>query len=1046
MTDRAELLDRLRTDLIGPYAEHEEISARPSDLYLTGILWPKDPDSKVAQAEADDALSSGLGADEESTENEEIRASAIDRPRTAGISFALEAGSAPAIDIDVRFALYTPIEEEPKEPEKTGRIGAPVRWKRLPCEFLLEGVKCSPGIEEKKLPAPAPEGVSVYVRSLAHAGGLLVTVTLVNRAEPDGKRRVDIEKKTLFQTSVTVRPSTGSKLSARPSRRKITDDDSRSAALLYRDAHEYAVGHTCGADWTAPADNDSGSVRTAWIPSATVAAISADGHTVFEALRKEGDNPFSASWLSTAATAPMCSALARLPKAYRDWIALQRGALGGVPGDLLKTAEQHLKDCDDAADAISECVNIFQSSPAAAEAFRLANEAMARQFAWSAEDGAALSWRPFQLAFVMMSIPSLIDRKHPARRTMDLLWFPTGGGKTEAYLALIAFLAFYRRLSSGSASHESAGVAAIMRYTLRLLTTQQFDRASAVVLACDLIRRRDVARFGRTPFSIGLWVGSDATPNRYADAAESLRRPTFELASPKQLVSCPACAQKLSWRGNDALEQVEVRCTTEGCELKSDAPLPVWTVDEDVYRARPTLLIGTVDKFAQIVRGTAWRPLLGLAGGSKPDLIIQDELHLVSGPLGTITGLYEAAIDRILETDGAPPKVIGSTATIRRADDQILAVFDRRARLFPSPGLVADDSGFAVRDTARPGRLYAAVTTAGRSAKFALQAASASLLQSGEGAFGEGDGDPYMTLVAYFNSLRELGGALVLMQDDVGDSIGVYSAVRGETARAVTAVEELTSRRSQTEVREMLDSMKLPLGDPGMLDVVLASNMLSVGVDVQRLGLMLVNGQPKGIAEYIQATSRIGRSRKAPGLVVAVLNNAKARDRSHYETFRTWHETLYRDVEATSVTPFAARARDRALHAVVVALVRSLTPGMADRPNLANAQPENVRALRDWIAKRADHIDPSETDVRAELDAILEEWERRAPQFYWNDWRPNLSLVQSAERAATRRANGREPGAAWPTMNNMRSVEASTHFRLAETLRPREAKGAPDGQ
>jgi superfamily II DNA or RNA helicase len=276
------------------------------------------------------------------------------------------------------------------------------------------------------------------------------------------------------------------------------------------------------------------------------------------------------------------------------------------------------------------------------------------------------------------------------------------------------------------------------------------------------------------------------------------------------------------------------------------------------------------------------------------------------------------------------------------------------------------------------------------------------------------------------------------MQDDVADSINVFADLRNEGPRQVGVVEELTSRRSQTEIREMLDKLAYPAGHPGMLDVVLASNMLSVGVDVQRLGLMVVNGQPKGIAEYIQATSRIGRGHGL-GLVIAVLNNAKARDRSHFETFRTWHETLYRDVEATSVTPFAARARDRALHAALVVLVRTLVPGLANQPDLSIASEIALREIRDWIACRGASIDPEEVDVISELDALLDEWRRRAPSVYWHDWRPNQSLVQSAERVAMRRAIGRSPGAAWPTMNNMRSVEPSVHFRLAEALRVRTA-------
>ena len=482
-----------------------------------------------------------------------------------------------------------------------------------------------------------------------------------------------------------------------------------------------------------------------------------------------------------------------------------------------------------------------------------------------------------------------------------------------------------------------------------------------------------------------------------------------------------------------------MRCPNDDCALwDPDRPLPVWTVDEDLYRRRPTLLVGTIDKFAQIVRQKKIGDLFGLTSGTPPDLVLQDELHLISGPLGTVAGLYEAAIDRMFSAGGSPPKVIGSTATIRRASDQVSALFDRRTEQFPPACLDADDSGFAVVDDDLPGRVYAGVTTAGRSAKFTLQAVSGSVLQSAAAAGkNDDDRDPYWTLLSYFNSLRELGGALVLMQDDVNDSIQGIARRRGEDPRQPGAIEELTSRRTQEEIRDMLELLSIPAGSDGVLDAVLATNMVSVGVDIPRLGLMLVNGQPKGIAEYIQATSRVGRGRVA-GLIVTVLNNAKARDRSHYESFATWHGTLYRDVEPTSVTPFASRARDRALHAVLVALVRHLVPGMLDRPRLDDAAIAAAMELIGDVTDRAGRIDPEEDAVRGELERLLENWDQRAPLSYWAQ--PNRSLLQDAERAATMRAMGRRPGDAWPTMNNMRSVEPSTPFRLAERLVVRDGE------
>jgi len=687
-----------------------------------------------------------------------------------------------------------------------------------------------------------------------------------------------------------------------------------------------------------------------------------------------------------------------------------------------------------------------------AEAFRLANRAMSLQHSWdpARRNRGPFIWHPFQLGFMLLAAPSAIDRRHADRGVMDLLWFPTGGGKTEAYLGLTAFLAFHRRFASRPDPDDGGGVAAIMRYTLRLLTTQQFVRGAAMILACEAIRRGRVpgtmqpARLGKVPFGIGLWVGNEATPNRYEQAAAALGG-NPDGPSPRQLVDCPACRSGLNWTADDAARTVRVRCATEGCMLNDPgSTLPVFTVDEDIYRERPTLVIGTIDKFAQIVRQEETNRLFAVSHGRPPDLIIQDELHLIAGPLGTVAGLYEVAIDRMLSREGVPPKIIGSTATIRRASEQVKALFNRTTCQFPPACIDAGDSGFAVVDRDAAGRLYAGVTTAGRSAKFALQAVAASLLQSALGGLSvDSERDPYWTLVSYFNSLRELGGALVLMQDDVNDSLVLLADRRREDIRRPALVEELTSRRTQAEVRDMLDRLAVPAGTDGSLDVVLATNMLSVGVDIPRLGLMIVNGQPKGAAEYIQATSRIGRG-EGPGLVVALLNNAKARDRSHFEAFATWHGTLYRDVEVTSVTPFASRARDRALHAVLVALIRHLVPGMLERPALDGAAVQAARALIDDVTERAGAIDPQENAVRRELESLLDRWERRLPRQYWHPRQPNQSLLQDAERAATLRALGRLPGEAWPTLNNMRNVEPATRFRLARRLRPARDGEDPD--
>jgi len=1057
---RESLINGLKRDLVGPSSEDEVLTSRPSDVYLTGILWPR---KSLMGAEEDERL--GLsGADEVETgsigEEEEVSLAGLMRPCSAGVSFAARATEGiPELDVRVRFATYEPISEsEGSLIDIKETVRKRTQWQRRAHQIRLEAVALETLSKSIDLESRgAPPGVALHVRTAPWSGGTLATITLLNRAEPDeDEGREGFERLTLFQTHVEISPCHGTELVARPSRRTVIDDDDRSSALLYRNAYEFAAGHTCSVEWKAESESATASVvATSWIPTAIVPATSVAGHHVFDALREsDKQTPLSARTLVTIEPDKLGNTLLKLPEAYEKWITAREAEVPMLPEEFHEQAKKNIATCRNIHTRMVSGVNRIVGDATMSRAFRLANLAMDTQHGWdpSKRERGPFEWRPFQLGFILLAMASVADPEHPERRIMDLLWFPTGGGKTEAYLALIAFLAFYRRLSAKKETNAGDGVAAIMRYTLRLLTTQQFTRASSVLLACEAIRRGRIrdsnaidGELGNTPFSIGLWVGGDAVPNRTKNAAAALNGAPDQ-PTPKQITHCPACRNSLLWKHDERSDMIHVYCENEECVLfDMNAPLPIWTVDEDVYQIRPTLLIGTIDKFAQIVRRKEINGLFGLDKGNPPDLILQDELHLISGPLGTVAGLYEVAIDRMFTTSGAPPKIIGSTATIRRASEQVAALFHRETSQFPPSCLDASDSAFAVVDQDAPGRIYAGVTTAGRSAKFTLQAVAASLLQDVfEGSTDNKIRDPYWTLISYFNSLRELGGALVLMQDDVNDSLALLANRRGESARKPEFIEELTSRRTQSEVRDMLYRLTTPAGKPGALDVVLATNMLSVGVDIPRLGLMLINGQPKGIAEYIQATSRVGRG-DVPGLIVPILNNVKARDRSHYETFPTWHETLYRDVEPTSVTPFASRARDRALHAVLVAMVRHLVPGMTERPELDDDAITAAMDLIDEIVRRSTAIDPQETDVRMELEHSLDTWDIRAPRSYWSRT-VNNSLLQDAERAEAMRAMGRLPGEAWPTLNNMRSVEASTRYRLQEWLSEKASVGTDDAK
>lgn len=1020
MSVRSKLVDRLSVDLIGPLAPDETIDAKPSDVYLTGILWPQNTAIPPDQDERL-AVAGGEGdSNEETDEASQPPAAQMRRPSTAGISFACTSDRvSPRVIVDVACGRYEPHSDERE------------KWVRIACAVPPIEIELTPGNHDIPLPTIGIDGVRLNVRVIVFDTGVLATITLVNGTTPERNREA-IERATLFQTGIVIRAGNASRLTTRPSRKAAIDADDRSNALLFRRSREYATGHTCSAEWDIGTEGrEIDAVRTAWIPQAISPAVSPDGSHHFAQLAARGS--LAASTLARSTDIELVGHLANLCDAYGLWLDDQRAALSEIPRALLDTANAHLDEVAHVLGRMRSGVDRLASDDAMAKAFRLANLAMETQRQWG---GSSLIWRPFQLGFLLLSMESTLDPQHSDRSVMDLLWFPTGGGKTEAYLGLVAMVAFHRRLAA-ERPEDGGGVACIMRYTLRLLTTQQFIRAAATICACEAIRRGSVnpgytVALGSTPFSLGLWVGGDATPNTRKDAFDN-RGDTFKPQA-RQLTKCPCCNAELDYVQRRQAEPVTVVCRTTSCAL-SKAPLPVYAVDEDIYQQRPTMLLGTVDKFAQIVRNPASGALFGVGTPMQPQLILQDELHLIAGPLGTLTGLYESAIDIILSDNGRPPKIIGSTATIRRAEEQVRALFDRDTCQFPPPGLDADDSGFAVLDRGLAGRLYIGLTTAGRSAKFTLQAVAASLLSGALHALEEKERDPYWTLLAYFNSLRELGGALVLMQDDVSDTLALLAARSGAHARKLSEIEELTSRRTQAEIRDMLDKLSVRVNQPGAVDVVLATNMVSVGVDIPRLGLMLVNGQPKTMAEYIQATSRVGRG-KVEGLVVALLNNAKPRDRSHYETFSTWHTMLYRFVEATSATPFASRARDRALHAVLVALVRHLIPEMLTEPVWSDAAIGRARYLIDLVVARAARIDGDEGEVRDELNRRLDAWIRRAPEIYWKKKGSRASaLMQSAEEAAAKRATGRLVGQAWPTPNSMRGVEPATPYRLVPGLR-----------
>ena len=679
------------------------------------------------------------------------------------------------------------------------------------------------------------------------------------------------------------------------------------------------------------------------------------------------------------------------------------------------------------------------ADPEVMEAFRTANRAMAasgrRRRALEEgsrpEDVSPPAWRPFQLAYILMNLRGIADPTHIDRQFVDLLFFPTGGGKTEAYLGLAAFTIVLRRLRNPSPSYR--GLSVLMRYTLRLLTLDQLGRAAAVICALEMEREKSIESLGSWPFEIALWVGRAATPNYMGQKGErgnsSARAKTLRYANntsndaPVPLEECPWCGTpfgKKSFRlhpNSDQPTNLHLFCVGRGCDFDGTSKhgnrhLPIVAIDEPIYDRLPALMIATADKFASLPwNGDTARLFQGGDPDNPmpPDLIIQDELHLISGPLGTMAGLYETAIDHLCKRrigdKEVRPKVIASTATARLASRQIRALFCRQlTEIFPAPGIDRRNSFFArqVPVSETEGRQYLGIAAPGRGPKVVFLRSMTTLMAAAKAAWdlagpatNGNPADPYMTTVAYFNALRELGSARRIVEDEISSRLLAYSGrkrlneVAGLFQNRQIAVDpiELNSRVGTAEVAKAKRNLALLSGQKDSVDVALATNMISVGLDIPRLGLMVVSGQPKTTSEYIQATSRVGRSELRPGLVVTLLNIHKPRDRSHYERFTNYHESFYRDVEATSVTPFSARAMDRALPAVAVAMARLGIPQLTTSVSAGEVERYDMetRAIAAAVGERAgSHAHATDLQsgfndhVKGRVQSLMDDWAKLA--------------------------------------------------------------------
>ena len=1024
---RSVVKEILEKDLLGPTSDREVINDYPVVYYVTGKLYPQD-----CRFEPDHTSAEDVG----DTEDEQIiPISNGILPSSMGMSFSLSK-EADSFEISAKAALYIPKEE--KDPETNQLL-----WERRPIAFPKHIVITADLKIKHRLEYPLNEGLSllVFLHKTYGDGSITVTVTLINQNKQTVREhRFWVNQHTFFQPEISVCADKDSFKDIRKHIRVNKNKEFIEMEMLYSGYNNYVTGHGCAADYTE--NNGKLTLTTSFIPFYEL-------NQMMPTVNGKG-NLMSMKYLSTVNKDTLISELEQWNQGYGQWIDSIADKSKHLDTYYHDVAGENIKKCRATFETIGKSIRCLNDNEVFL-AFKYANEAMFLQRKHTlANKGISpnddeIRWYPFQLAFMLKEVLSFAKPQCLERDKVDLLWFPTGGGKTEAYLGIAAFVIFLRRLRNPD---SGSGVSVIMRYTLRLLTFQQFERASAMICACELLRKK--YKIPGTEISIGLWAGKALTPNSLEMAEKILNGhpdPDNESSNPRQLEKCPWCGTPLgkeSYYCSKAQKRMFIKCANPACEYHDG--LPVYMIDEEIYSTRPTFLIATVDKFAQVAHQEQTFFLFGKNTGSiPPELIIQDELHLISGPLGTITGIYEAAFQKMFSNNGIHAKVIASTATIKNAREQIKSLYGEEYTQFPPQGIDADDSYFAIKSTSKekPSRMYLGCMETGMSFMLAMVRIMAATLFATRYlemlGFDEDIIDSYWTITNYFNTLRELGSAIIRVVDNVQDRFTYLKDTKFKDIYPLTGGQlrydeyiELTSREKSENIGRIIQKDLMIRYSKNRTDMpkdfILASNMISVGVDIARLNTMLMVGQPKTTAEYIQATSRVGR--ETPGLVMTMYNHMRSRDKSHFEQFCQYHEAFYKYVEATSVTPFAERARDRALQTLYIILCRYYIDELSNN-DCAGKYRKDLKGLdeiRNYILEYVDKVDPDEREnVEQELQDIEMEWETLAVEnpdmtYRKNQYQTTVALFNEDYADDSR----------FRILNSMRSVETAVQVIVRE--------------
>ncbi len=974
----------------------------------------------------------------------------------------------------------------------TARIGCSV--------FPDAGVATVPA----QFPHPLQMEIQITVRPW-RKGQHLLTVTLVNRA-----KRAMNDQCCLFQIGLQCEVHRdGNPVPAilpypEQGGRSIVDEDA-AVRLWYRNVPRFATGHGCAADWGPTKDG-------------RVTRVFCEPLPVYRLPEVSPDIPGHAPQMQELADDKWREPLRSLVDAYERH--LDGLSIEAVDSRYREAAAEQVQAAHGCLERMRAGLQCLDTNAVALRAFQLANQAMRlQQIAWRSKtrfaeqpngarthsfdsayrsptqgptDGQEPAWRAFQIAFILMNLPDITcpDENNHDRMVVDLIWFPTGGGKTEAYLGLAAFAMLYERLITRDWRPH---VQVLMRYTMRLLTAQQFQRTAGLICALEYLRNNVERGLGKAKFRVGVWVGSAMTPNKRKDASnvvDSMEKGQSPEATLFVHNRCPWCAAEVGRvmrtgsTGRIILgvqsdnSDATLRCSDRDCPFYSSG-LPLDVVDEHIILNRPSLIIATVDKFAQLPKKPELRALFGIGNDGHrdappPNLVIQDELHLITDALGSMVGAFEPLLHGLCAyDDGTPPKIVCSTATVRTYKSQVRSLFGRdKVALFPPPELAPGSSFFAPyrRDQSNKvlrGKAYVGVFGSGfPSFQTSESRTMAALLQAPLALpddLDESDRrDPYWTLVGFFSSIRELAVTHTLARTQIAEALKSIQWWRdlsfgsGDVRSRYLNVRELTARRKGSDLSRAFAELELHRATGNAMDLCLATSIVEVGIDVGRLSLMCIVGQPKQFSTFIQATGRVGR--RHPGVVVTLYDHTRARDRSIYEHFRSVHERLHASVEPTSLTPFASPVQERAVAAVVAAAARLLSPrdGLAADPRRVApdalkyiegripdiaaiaVEPEGlcwfIGYLLDWVQRS----DPDEVPrLQAMLRRRLKEW-REWQRPTWHCWSVQFDPTQHDPMMldADPMTGERERAIRWYVPNSMRDVDRESQLWIRRDMVP----------